>query len=223
MNGLEMLHSILEQPAATTHPCMRITSLKLIGDLYMWISHHRENWLERSVQFLISGMSEQGPCQKDFQLVGAESLKSLCTSCRGELAKHYNPLIIAADELLDRLVWKAAHNLLTGISYVVSECKFLSTLVPFAVNPVSIVPVDIQEKCISHLVGRQAGIVTQCIADDGQPHLALDRISTLFRYLKAPPGKLPHTQTVEEMLPVLSDSLCKWQRNPVLNIILIIN
>ena len=38
-----------------------------------------------------------------------------------------------------------------------------------------------------------------------------DRISTIFRYLKAPVGKLPHTKTVEDMLPILSKSLSKWQ------------
>ena len=120
----EMLDGILRQDAASTHPCMRITSLKLIGDLYMWISHHRDNWLENCFQFLLAGLAETGPCQKEFQLVAAESLKSICTSCRQELAKHYESLIHATDEILDELVWKAAHNLLTGISYVVSECKY---------------------------------------------------------------------------------------------------
>ena len=73
-------------------------------------------------------------------------------------------------------------------------------------------PIDVQERCISHLVGRQARLVSQCIGEEGQPHLPLDRISTMFRYLKAPPGQLPHTKTVEDLLPVLSQCLSKWQR-----------
>ena len=62
------------------------------------------------------------------------------------------------------------------------------------------------------MVGRQAGIVQDRIINDGAPHIALDRISTLFRFLKAPKDSLPHTQTVENMLPVLQQALNKWQR-----------
>ena len=90
-------------------------------------------------------------------------------------------------------------------------------------------PIDVQEKCISTLVGRQATIVETCLVDEKiLPHLPLgkpsltyrpssysfhvsDRIATIFRYLKAPEGKLPHTKTVEEMLPILDKSLDRWQ------------
>ena len=121
-------------PADSTHPVLRLTCLKLVGDLYMWIAHHRENWLMKVVDFLIVGIQENPQLDKTgtalnknyahFQLTAAESLKSVCTSCRRELAQHYIVLLQAADGVLDQLVWKAAHNLLTGVSYVVSECKF---------------------------------------------------------------------------------------------------
>ena len=74
---------------------------------------------------------------------------------------------------------------------------------------------DIQEQCINTLVGRQAGLIDECLKTDlheKQPHLPLDRISTLFRHLKAPPGQLPHTHTVQATLPVLSSCLKKWPK-----------
>lgn len=190
----EVLNAVFSLPA-DTHPCLYLTSLKLIGDLQTWISHNKENWLEKSIQYLLSGLNIENNCKKDFQLVSSESLKRLCTSCRRELSKHLDGLLQAVDTILDKLIPNAAFKILTGLSFVISE-----------------VPIDVQEKCISTLVGRQATIVETCLVDEKiLPHLPLDRIATIFRYLKAPEGKLPHTNTVEEMLPILDKSLDRWQ------------
>ena len=115
---------MLEQPA-NTHPCLKLTSIKLIGDLYMWISHHQDNWLEKSIQYLLNSLTETGTCQKEFQQRSAKSLEAICKSCSKQLANHYNSLLLATDDILDRLIWTAAHNLLKGISYVISEGKTL--------------------------------------------------------------------------------------------------
>ena len=52
----EVLNAVFSLPA-DTHPCLHLTSLKLIGDLQTWISHNKENWLEKSIQYLLSGLN----------------------------------------------------------------------------------------------------------------------------------------------------------------------
>ena len=66
---LDVLNAVFNLPQ-DAHPCLRLTSLKLIGDLHMWISHNSENWLEQSVQYLLAGLTV-GPelnIRKDFQV-----------------------------------------------------------------------------------------------------------------------------------------------------------
>ena len=92
-----------------------------------WIDANKENWMEKSIQFLFEGLAAEGNCQKDFQTVSAEALKLICTSSCKSLSVHYEFLLSAADQILDKLIWAAAHRLLQGLSYVISECKWLSS------------------------------------------------------------------------------------------------
>ena len=65
----DVLNAVFNLPQ-DAHPCLRLTSLKLIGDLHMWISHNHENWLEKAVQYLLAGLTV-GPelkIRKDFQV-----------------------------------------------------------------------------------------------------------------------------------------------------------
>lgn len=190
----ELLSVVLSQPSATTHPCLRLTSIKLVGDMHDWIDANKENWMEKSIQFLFEGLAADGNCQKDFQTVSAEALKQICTSSCKSLSVHYEFLLSAGDQILDKLIWAAAHRLLQGLSFVISELNL-----------------ELQEACINQMVGRQALLVQKCLAEDGQPHLPLDRISTMFRYLRRPKNQVAHEATVRQLLPLLADCLNKWQ------------
>lgn len=75
----------------------------------------------------------------------------------------------------------------------------------------NIVNLELQEGCINQMVGRQALLVQKCLAENGQPHLPLDRISTMFRYLRRPKNQVAHEATVRQLLPLLADCLNKWQ------------
>jgi len=75
----------------------------------------------------------------------------------------------------------------------------------------NLVNLELQEACINQMVGRQALLVQKCLAEDGQPHLPLDRISTMFRYLRRPKNQVAHEATVRQLLPLLADCLNKWQ------------
>ena len=80
-------------PADSTHPVLRLTCLKLVGDLYMWIAHHRENWLMKVVDFLIVGIQENPKFDKTgtalnknyahFQLTAAGGRRGRGRACWG--------------------------------------------------------------------------------------------------------------------------------------------
>ena len=68
--------------------------------------------MEKSIHFLFEGMAADGNCQKDFQTVSAEALKQICKSSCKSLSVHYEFLLSAGDQILDKLIWPAAHRLL---------------------------------------------------------------------------------------------------------------
>jgi len=123
-NFLDLAKTILDQFPTSTHVCVRITSLKLIGQLYIWVKHQPQgDWLLRCIQFLLTGLAEQGALKEQFQVVSAEGIEKICRRNSKELSIHHYELLQAVDQILDGLVWKPACNVLTGLSHIISECK----------------------------------------------------------------------------------------------------
>ena len=77
-----VLHQVLSLPA-TIHQAVRVTAMRLVGELSEWIDKHPET-LQAVLQHILQGLQDPVLASE-----AATALQSVCAKCREQMTQHF--------------------------------------------------------------------------------------------------------------------------------------
>jgi len=202
-----VLQQVLSLPGSI-HLAVRLTAIKLVGELCEWIEKHPDT-LQATLNYLLQGLQD-----KQLASESATALQAICSHCRNRMAEHFNGLLHILQQI-DKFNLKpeAANGLIKGVVMIISImnqdqlCEAVEKVCVIQVNPLNGVMTAASS-------ANPPKIVKHSPSD---PVLYLDRLSAVFRHVQpsngCPPGATAHPckAVVEGLWPVLSRALHLYQ------------
>ena len=179
-NVPEVIDSILMLPESV-HVAVRFTSLKLIGELNDWVDVHPE-YLEKILNWLLVGLRNP---DASVASCAAGALQQICAGCRRHMAPHFEGMLQIQKALNTfKLKPQAANGLVEGAAKILADFpadsaelqNALQTLTYLQLAPLTSI-LDTHENNAG-----QRKPLERNAPDD--PVVFLDRIATVFRYVK---------------------------------------
>ncbi|XP_023333907.1 transportin-3 isoform X1 [Eurytemora carolleeae] len=191
-----VLHQVLALPF-TLHQAVRVTAMRLVGELSEWIDRHPET-LQAVLQHLLQGLQDPVLASDS-----ATALESICAKCREQMTQHFTGLVQILEQI-DKFNLKPdpAKGLVKGAALIVS-------IMPK--DQLEGAVVKVCELQVSPLVAimdapRAPKLVKNSPSD---PVLYLDRLADVFRHVSPSngcviPAPHPCKGVVEATWPALS-------------------
>ena len=190
-----VLHQVLSLPV-TIHQAVRVTSLRLVGELSEWIEKHPAT-LQAVLQHLLAGLQDPSLSSE-----AATALQSVCTKCREQMTQHFAGLVQILEQI-DKFNLKPepAKGLVKGAALIVSIMQkeqmhgAVGKIVELQVTPL-----------VAILDSPPPSIVKHSTTD---PVLYLDRLSDVYRHVSPSngcvvPNPHPCRDVITASWPVLS-------------------
>ncbi|XP_075224525.1 transportin 3 isoform X1 [Lycorma delicatula] len=195
----KVVEAILNLPTGT-HIAVRYTSILLLGELCEWIEKHPQS-LEPVLNCLLYCLQ-----QPQLASVAANSLQSICSSCRNHMAVHFNGLVQIIQSLdTFSISNESAIGLLKGVSIILGRMpheqihQAMKEICWFQIKPLCLL--------IESDMKMERGTKTD-------PVLWLDRLAAIFRHTNpdVENGAVhPCQSVITEIWPVLSSTCERYQ------------
>ncbi|CAG7827981.1 unnamed protein product [Allacma fusca] len=190
------------------HVCLKISAVRFIGGMSLWLSENSSLALQRSMEFLVRELPNPQTNNN-----AAASLQSVCEACCEQIAaKHFDSVVWVVNQIDQYNVsTEAAVGLFKGVGHV------LSVLPSDRLSPV------MRQICRAQLAPLDKLVKTQSPNDRSyvkgskdDPVYWLDRLSALFRSTSVPrknyQGDHPCKPAIcEDFWPVISSCFNKYQ------------
>jgi len=196
-----VLHQVLSLPA-TIHQAVRVTAMRLVGELSEWIDKHPET-LQAVLQHILQGLQDPVLASE-----AATALQSVCAKCREQMTQHFGGLVQILEQIDGfNLKPDPAKGLVKGAALIVSIMQ--KDQLEGAVGKV----VELQVKPLTIILDNTVNKIVKNSTND--PVLYLDRLADVFRHVSpsngcVTPSPHPCKGVVEATWPTLSRCLDQY-------------